>query len=585
MSFRFFAVKLTVLVIALTSFSPGSVNAQSEERPMTIQFSRNFDRFMFIDEIGIQMSMAKLYESYLDIETYRLDSGDLLGISLEGNISGIFRGLRVNSQGLVLLPQAGLVPVRGLLFQDAAELIAERLAKEFPDTRVTLFIDQPRAVRIHVAGNVPFAGPHLVLAQTRLDQAIYFSFFQPRPDQNGDDTESETVADPLSPITMLANKYPDDFVVANQYALRNITITRADGTLETGDLIRYLLTGDQEANPVVKEGDIIHINRFHVFNPRISISGAVHRPLELEFRDDDTVEQLVRMAGGTTFDAHENYLRVIRRTDQGLRELVLDDSIAIAGYEIQPNDRLIIPVDRDRRGTQSIVVFGEAHYTGRFPIVDGITTLYDIMQLTGGLTDQAMPHAAYMLRTRPGRTEFGTREAFNPLSLRRVSDQFEQGFEYLTLEAELIMNRVHVDLRDTEQLKSIKLFDGDQVFIPKDDGTIFVFGQVNQPGYYNFDDGKSARDYIRQAGGMALSADPDRIFVVKSQTSAWFSPDEATIEPGDLVFVDRVPFDELQSARAYDLQKRAQRNSNIQLIMTGLTTITSIITAYIAVTR
>ncbi len=585
MSFRIHAFLITFLVIALANLVPSSAIAQNEERPMTIQFSRNFDRFMYIDEIGIQMSIAKLYESYLDIETYRLDSGDLLGISLEGNISGIFRGLRVNSQGSVLLPQTGLVPVRGLLFHDAAELIAERLAKEFPDTRITLFIDQPRAVRIHVAGNVPFAGPHLVLAQTRLDQAIYHSFFQPVAGGSGGDADSEAAADQLSPIKMLANKYPDDFVVANQYALRNISITRAEGTTVTADLIRYLRTGDQEANPVVKEGDIIHINRFHPYNPRISISGAVHQALELEYREDDTVDRLVKMAGGTTYDAHVNYLRVVRRTDQGLRELVLDDSSAIAGYEIQPNDRLIIPVDRDRRGTQSVVVFGEAQYTGRFPIVDGETTLHDVMQLTGGLTDQAMPHAAYMVRTRPGRTEYGTREAFNPLSLKRVSDQFEQGFEYLNLEAELIMNRVHVDLRDSEQLKSIKLHDGDQLFIPKDDGTIFVFGQVNQPGYYNFDDGKIAGDYIRQAGGMALSADPDRIFVVKAQSSAWFSPDEVTIEPGDLVFVDRVPFDELQASRAYDLQKRAQRNSNIQLIMTGLTTITSIITAYIAVTR
>ncbi len=584
MSFRVHIAFLTLAVIALAGIVPVPAAAQDEERPMTIQFSRNFDRFFYVDEIGIQMAMAKLYESHLDIETYRLDSGDLLGLSLEGNVSGTYRGLRVNSQGAVLLPQAGMVTVRGLLFHEAAELIAEQIKGELPDTRVELFLEQPRAVRIHVVGNVPHAGPHLVLAQTRIDQAIYHSFFQPSMTQ---DEEEQTIVadDPLSPMRMLANKYPDDFIGSNQFALRNISITRADGTTETADLIRYLRTGDDDANPIVKEGDIIHINRFYTYNPRVSISGAIHRALELEFREDDSVARLIRMAGGKTYDATDHHLRVVRRTDRGLQEFILDDSTAIADYKIQPNDRLIIPFDRDKRATHTALVYGEAHFTGRFPIKDGETTLYELMQLTGGLTNQAMSHAAYMLRTRPGQTEYGTRPSFSPTRIRRTSDQFAEGFAYLDLEAQLIQSHVYIDLTDDDQLKNVRLFDGDRLHIPKSEGTVFVFGQVNDPGYYNFDPGRNPDSYISQAGGFALAADQERIFVIKAKNEAWYHPDDVILEPGDLVFVDRVPFDELQAARAYDLQKRSQRNSNIQLIMTGLTTITSIITAYIAVTR
>jgi len=584
MSFRVHITILSLAAIALTGILPAPAMAQDDERPMTIQFSRNFDRFFYLDEIGIQMAMTRLYESHLDIETYRLDSGDLLGLSLEGNVSGTYRGLRVNSHGVILLPQAGMVTVRGLLFHEAAELIAERVKRELPDTRVELFLEQPRAVKIHVVGNVPHTGPHLVLAQTRVDQAIYHSFFQPTMAE-GQEEQVLAADDPLSPMRMLANKYPDEFVGSNQFALRNISITRIDGTVETADLIRYLRTGDEEANPVVKEGDIIHINRFYAYNPRVSISGAVHRDLELEFREDDSVDRLTRMAGGKTYDATDHHLRVVRRTDQGLQEFILDDSTAIASYDIQPNDRLIIPYDREKRATHTVQVYGEANFTGRFPIEDGATTLYELMQLTGGLTNQAMPHAAYMLRTQPGQTEYGTRPSFSPSRLRRTSDQFAEGFAYLDLEAQLIQNRVNIDLTDDDQLKEVKLFNGDRLHIPKSEGTVFVFGQVNDPGYYNFDPGRNSDGYISQAGGFALAADQDRIFVIKAKNEAWYHPDDVTLEPGDLVFVDRVPFDELQAARAYDLQKRSQRNSNIQLIMTGLTTITSIITAYIAVTR
>ncbi len=575
MSLRVHLAFLTLVVIALAGIVPVPAAAQDEERPMTIQFSQDFDRFFYLDEIGIQMALTRQYESHIDIETYRLDSGDLLGLSLEGNVTGAYRGLRVNSQGMVLLPQAGMVMVRGLLFDEASDRIEEKIQNVLPDTRIKLFLEQPRTIKIHVVGNVPFAGPHLVQAQTRVDQAIYYSFFQPT---NSEEEEEQ-------PIRMLVNKYPDDFIGSNQFAIRSISITRTDGTVDTADLIRYLKTGAEEANPVVTEGDIIHINRFHTYNPRVSISGAVHQALEMEYRPDDSINRLLRMAGGNTYDAADHHLRVLRQADQGLQEIILDDSTSIAQYEVQPNDRIIIPFDREKRATYNAQVYGEVRLTGRFPIKDGETTLFELLELTGGFTDQAMPHAAYLLRTQPGRTEYGTRDAFNPLSLRRTSDQYEQGFEYLNLEAQLIRNRVYVDLTDEDQLKSVKLFDGDRLHIPKDDGTIFVFGQVNQPGYYNFEDGISADGYIKNAGGLALSADADRIFIVKAQTDAWYRPGDVRIEPGDLVFVDRVPFDELQAARAYDIQKRTQRNSNIQLVMTGLTTITSIITAYIAVTR
>ncbi|MEX0680674.1 MAG: SLBB domain-containing protein [Balneolales bacterium] len=548
---------------------------EREQRTVNVQMSQTLDQYLYIDELGLNLALDKFYEGMLDIETYILGVGDLLGISLEGNVTGTLRSLRVNSQGTIMIPEAGLVHVKDLLFQDAETVINQRISEKLPGTRASLFLEQPRSIKIHLVGNIPYSGPHLVPAQTRLDQAIYHAFFELARVPSAD----------INPSEMLANKYPDNFIHMNQYALRNITIQHDDGSRETGDLIRYLQTGDMETNPIVREGDIIHINRFYDYNPRISISGAVNRPLEMGYRHDDSIERLIRMAGGTNYDASETTVRVVRIIEQGLRDVVLDDSASIADFTLQPNDRVVIPFDRNRRSTQNVIVHGEAQHIGRFPIRDGETTMYELLELTGGFTDQALPRAAYLLRSQPAKTEYGTRPSFEPEALRRTSDQYTQGFEYLNLEAQLIQNRVYIDLTDDEQLRDVKLFDGDRLFIPKNEGTVFVFGQVNNPGYYNFEPEWTSGRYIDHAGGFALSADEDRIFIVKSQSSSWYHPGEAILEPGDLIFVDRVPFDELQAARGYDLQKRSQRNSNIQLVMTGLTTITSIITAYIAVTR
>ncbi|MDI6401331.1 SLBB domain-containing protein [Balneolaceae bacterium ANBcel3] len=577
--FRSCSAPCFIAFILFLLLSPEVSNAQENResrRSLTLSASQEHTGNVFLDEMGVHLSFLRHYESWLDIENYKLDTGDLLGFSIEGNVQAIYRGLRVNSQGSVLIPNVGIIEVKGLLFYEAESLISEKINEELPGTQTRLILEQPRTIQIHVTGNVPFSGPQLILAQTRLDQAVFSAFFQKENWISEDDHLIQ-----LLPV----KKYPAEFIESNQFALRSISITRSDGSAITGDIVRYLKTGEKDSNPVIQQGDIIHINQYYDYHPRVSVSGGVNKALEMEYHPDDTIDRLITMAGGTTFDVVKDKVIVTRSTTNGLERLVLDDSVSIAQYQVQPNDRIVIPKDRDLQSTHNAQIYGEAAYTGRFSIEDGVTTLFELLEMAGGLTESALPQAAYLTRTQPGRTEYGFEPAINPTTLRRTSDQLLQGFEYLQLEAQVSQNRVFVDLNDEEQLRSVRIYHGDLLHIPKNEGTVFVFGQVNNPGYYNFDESASYHHYIAHAGGYALSADEERIFIIKSQTNSWFKPGDVPLEPGDLVFVDRVPFDELQASRTYDLQKRSQRNSNIQLVMTGLTTITSIITAYIAVTR
>jgi hypothetical protein len=82
-----------------------------------------------------------------------------------------------------------------------------------------------------------------------------------------------------------------------------------------------------------------------------------------------------------------------------------------------------------------------------------------------------------------------------------------------------------------------------------------------------------------------LSADKERIFVIKAGNSAWYKPQETTIESGDRIFVDRVPIEDLNQFRTYEVQRAQQRIQRTQLILTAITTITGIITTYVAVRR
>ena len=112
-----------------------------------------------------------------------------------------------------------------------------------------------------------------------------------------------------------------------------------------------------------------------------------------------------------------------------------------------------------------------------------------------------------------------------------------------------------------------------------------LYGQVNKPGDYRYDSTLGLNDYLDKAGGVTLAADTERIFIIKAGSRTWMKPEMTDINSGDIIFVDRIPFDELNAQRSFDLQKQAARRNNIQLILSGLTAITGIITTVVAIRR
>jgi len=61
----------------------------------------------------------------------------------------------------------------------------------------------------------------------------------------------------------------------------------------------------------------------------------------------------------------------------------------------------------------------------------------------------------------------------------------------------------------------------------------------------------SFEDFIEKAGGYGESADDGRAAVIKGNTRAWMNPDDAVIEPGDMIYVPHEPL--VQLARTTDI--------------------------------
>lgn len=595
---------LLITIASLISFSTAYAQTTGSSQNTNSQ-TNNFGGFYYIDELGSIINDGNFRaDGIVDISTYVLGAGDLVTVTIEASQKYVFRALFVNAQGDIIIPSFGSISVGGNSIKEATKIVEEFANATFKSAKAYLTLEVPKSVSVHVTGSVPFPGKQTILPFSRIDEAVYFSIFENELTQV-DTEESANQSRKLLGEETNMTVQPTAYINRNNielegdkkqfkrnkllenraYSFRNISIRHLDGTESKADLIAYFKAGRLDKNPFVRDGDVLSVNRINVETPKISISGAVRSPLEMEFVSGDYPSLLLNIGGGFEEAADTTRLVVFRATNAGL------DKIDVAkenwrSFKLLPNDRVVALYDTklQKQKSASAWVYGEVKIPGNFPIVDGETTAYELIQYAEGLTDQALPHAAYLIRGKLKRNEIPNK--FNVELMQRTSDQVIQGFEYLALETALSQDRVFIDLTDSEQLKSIKLTAGDEIYIPRDENTVFVFGQVNNPGYLPYqEDLQNVDTYIQKSGGFALSADLNRVFIIKAGGSAWYKASETRIESGDRIYVDRMPLEELNAKRTYEIQRQQLRNNRIQLVMAGITTITGIITTYIAVTR
>ena len=124
------------------------------------------------------------------------------------------------------------------------------------------------------------------------------------------------------------------------------------------------------------------------------------------------------------------------------------------------------------------------------------------------------------------------------LQSTRLANMDFFGSAYLTHELR-IQSSVPVDLAVAfgEGGPPIPLQDGDKVYVPRDNNQVFVFGQVNRPGYVTHRAGMSPQYYVSAASGLGENAGTS--YVIKAGTNRFVRSSEAEVESGDWIFVNR----------------------------------------------
>lgn len=547
----------------------------------------------FVDEAGIELATtASPLDEFIDATKYILGPYDILSVYGKGLVEFNFRGLAVNASGDITIPAVGSLSVKGLTVEEAKKTIQSAIDKNFKNAEVFVTIDRPRPVTVNIAGQIQNPGKYRFAAGTRFDAVVSSIIYPPiiKEESTPIQIQSNRISftginfDKIASQENEANEFSESLIsqANSDYDLRHIKVTNTIGETTYIDLSAYFNSGQRLYNPYLSDGDEILLLKNTKTQAKISISGAVNNEFTGSYRTDDTLKKLLDIAGGLSLEADSSYI-IIFRTHSGITEKLKffpNDQITL-----EPNDRIIIPTKVNNVPVGTASVEGQVIMPGIFSIIEGQTTVNNLLEFAGGLTDEALPHAAYLIRKSFDNRGVNSVTAINPSLLNRTSDQYLEGFDYLELERALTPNRMALDLSDTTFLRNTYVSDGDQLFIPKNEHTITLMGQVNRPGFYQFNPEKSATNYIAEAGGTTIAANKNRVFIIKAGSRAWYKTTEAGIESGDIIFVDRVPFEDVSTSRNYLLQLHSLKNSRTSLILAAISTVATVVTTYVAVTR
>lgn len=279
--------------------------------------------------------------------SYTLDVGDILTIQLIGQKDSI-EDFVISGDGSINIPDIGKITLAGLSLDNASQLIKSRVSSSFIGIESFISIAQIRDVNVLVAGNAENPGIYTLSGNSNLLQAI--SIAGGVDDEFGsyrainllrDNVVIETLdiydllingnynlkerlrsgdvifVEPRKKIISIdgAVKRPAKYELKDKENL-NVVIFYANGLRQTADMsnisLERILDGSLKSIPVVNisqfesvepvDGDLIYIRNYPYRSA--TVSGAVLKPGTYTMSSGETLDDLVRKAGGFTNNAY-----------------------------------------------------------------------------------------------------------------------------------------------------------------------------------------------------------------------------------------------------------------------------------------
>lgn len=463
-------------------------------------------------------------EGAIDDKRYIIGPNDLFTLGLYGYINQQVPVV-VSPEGSIVIPTVGEVKVSGMTLFDAKEKVIAAVKKRYYSSDVSFTLNTPRTFLIKVSGLTQ--GTFEVSPVTRVSEILKLLIF-----------------DTLNTSRVFYEKTNEREFFNTQISLRNIELSRKDGTVKHVDIYKYFISNSDEYNPFFLEGDLLKIPYIRLDNNFITISGAVQLAGSYEHVEGDDLETVIGIARGFDVDAEPDSIQLYRpygNTDgYDIKNLSYEDN---KHFRIEKYDRLFVKYKINYQKNLTVLVMGEVLRPGYYPISFKNTRLKDVIDMAGGFREKAYLPLSILFRTYDA--EYAAKDTAEILINSRANDLLLTDMDRINFETDIRSkrNRVIVDFdrlyNKNDESQNVLLEGKDIIYINDNKNVVYVFGQVGQEGYVTYSKGKDVDYYINKAGGFGLAADEGDTRVIKFNSRGWYEPEDTEIESGDYVYVPK----------------------------------------------
>ena len=390
------------------------------------------------------------FEPLMNIATpqnYVLGAGDQVSVDIYG-ASQKSVDCTVSPDGDIVIEGYGPIRVGGLSVAAAKARLRATLGSRYQSSRINLSLGQTRTVSINVMGEVVKPGTYTLSAFASVFNALYMA---------GGTNDIGT--------------------------LRNIKIYRNNRLVSVCDIYDYILNGKMTGNVRLHDGDVIIVGPYDCL---VNITGKVKRPMYYEMKRNESLQTLLRYAGGFTGDAYKKAVRVNRKTGREYAVFNVDE-FDMSAFRIADGDSVsvdsILP-----RYHNTVEIKGAVFRPGMYQLGDGINSVRSLVQHAEGLTEEAFTARAVMHRMKADRT----------------------------------LRVIPVDIQGIMEgrVADIPLKENDVLFIPTkqtamNEQTVSIQGEVVYPGIYKYADNETLEDFVLQAGGLTDKASTVKVDVAR----------------------------------------------------------------------
>lgn len=385
-------------------------------------------------------------------ESYILGPDDEVVLDIYGLSEGHFN-LQVSPEGTIRIPNVGIVNVGGLSVVEAKQSIKKSLVPYYAgmnsgETKLSIALGDIRSITVNVIGEVKYPGTYTIPSLATVYNALYQSG---GPAENG--------------------------------SFRMVNIIRGGKVIETVDLYDFLVFG-KETNVRLQDQDAIKVLPYR---NRVSISGEVKSKALFEVKENETLADLIKFAGGFTEKAFQERITAYRNTTK--EKSVIDVSAPDFGsFIVKAGDAYKVGEILERFSNR-VQIQGSVYRPGEYALTEGMKAS-DLLHKAEGLLEDAFATRAIVFRkdanNLPEITSFSPVDALNGKN-------------------DLLLRR-----EDSVQIYS--------TIDMKEEEYIYVAGEVVKPDKYVFSKGMTLKDAILIAQGITTKADKGEVEVFRQET-------------------------------------------------------------------